>query len=115
MAIIDITPNVTGDATDVTLTNVVWNAVLDGLNFGLQIQTNKFNNAWQLNLLDSNGNPLVYGLGLEAGMDLLFPYRYKDEVPAGKLFVASFNGQTDPTLNSFIDGTHGIFYQEAEE
>lgn len=90
--------------------------VLDGVRFRLETYTNVVDSSWYLDLYDSDGNALVLGIALAVGLDLLFPYRHL-EVPPGILFVSDQSGAplTDPTLDSFNDEDHVLYYQEAAD
>lgn len=94
---------------------------LDGESFGLDFYTTKVPNladdtvaeCWYLDLYDSAGEPLVLGIGLAAGIDILFPYRAR-AVPKGKLFVNPEGGSfVDPTVDSFKDALAVLYYQPA--
>jgi hypothetical protein len=89
--------------------------VLDGIRVQFSTYTNRENNVWYLDIRDVDGAPLVLGIALVPGLDLLFPYRYL-ELPPGILFVVDQSGvpQTDPTLSAFINGDAGLFYATAD-
>lgn len=65
---------------------------------------------WNMDLRDSVGNPIVLGLGLGSGVDLLFPFRANALCPPGKLFVWTNDGR-DPGLDSFAQKTAVLYYQ----
>lgn len=90
--------------------------VLDGVRFRLDTYTNIVDSSWYLDLFDSQGNALVLGIALAVGLDLFYPYRHLD-IPTGILFVQDQSGipPTDPTLDSFIDEDHILYYQEAAD
>ena len=93
---------------------------LDGQNFGLNFYVTKVPNLqdgtvaqfWYLDLYDSQGNAVVLGIGLVAGIDMLFPYRALS-VPKGKLFVyPSQDGLfIDPTVDTFSEDNAHLYYQ----
>lgn len=86
---------------------------LDGVRFRLDTYTNKADDSWYLNIYDSEDNPLVLGIAIASGLDLLFPYRYLD-VPPGILFVNTLTGATfDPVESSFADEEVALYYQTA--
>jgi len=67
--------------------------------------------AWYLDLYDSAGDPLVLGIGLTAGIDLLYPYRAL-KVPQGKLWVQPMSGiYADPTIDTFEEDEAVVYYQ----
>ena len=87
---------------------------LDGVRFQLETYTNKADDSWYFDLLDEDGVALVRGIALVVGLDLLYPYRYLDNIPPGILFV---NDQTldelqDPTLTGFEDEEFALYYEE---
>ena len=92
---------------------------LDGVEFRLDFYVTKSPNlttgvvtqVWYLDLYDSADNPLVLGIGLATGIDILYPYRAL-EVPAGKLFVNPTGGvSVDPTVNTFSEDEAVLYYQ----
>ena len=97
---------------------------LDQQNFGLSFYVTKVPNLqdgtvaefWYMDLANSQGTPVVQGIGLVAGIDLLFPYRAL-AVPMGKLFVyPSKNGLfVDPTVDTFSDDNAHLWYQPEAE
>lgn len=91
------------------------NITLDGTRFRLDAYTNKADSSWYMDLFDSNDDPLVTGIAIATGLDLLFPYRYL-AVPPGILFVNSLAGApNDPVLDSFIQLEVALYYQTADE
>lgn len=87
---------------------------LDGVRFQLDTYTNRADGSWYMDLFDTDGTPLVQGIALVTGLDLLYPYRYLP-VPAGVLFVNDLDGpRTDPGLDSFTDKEAALYYQSAE-
>lgn len=86
---------------------------LDGVRFQLDTYTNRADGGWHLDIRDSNGEPIVIGIALATGLDLLYPYRYLD-VPAGILFVNDLAGpREDPTLDTFKDKGAALYYLDA--
>lgn len=86
---------------------------LDGVRFQLVTYTNKADNGWYMDLLDINGNAVVKGIGMAVGLDLLYPYRYKGNLPPGILFLQDLAGtREDPVLASFENEDVGLYYQE---
>jgi len=77
--------------------------------------TNTQDGGWFFDLYDASDNPLVLGLGLSVGVDLLYPYRYLD-VPPGILWVEDV-AQTgaDPGLTAFADGDAILYYMDAAQ
>jgi len=94
-------------------------ATLDGVSFGLNfyltkvpdLQTGAVAEFWYMDELDSAAVPLVLGIGLVTGIDILFPYRAR-AMPKGKLFVNPEGTRfIDPTANTFKDDEAFLFYQ----
>lgn len=110
MPILDITPTITSDTS-----HIVTQPTLDNVLFQIDYYKNKRTNLWCMDLFDNLSQPLVLGIGLRAGIDLLWPYRSL-EVPAGVLFVApQGTGLVDPSLTAFENGLASIYYiPEAE-
>lgn len=87
---------------------------LDQVRFRLDTYTNRADNSWYMNLYDTNDEPILLGIALATGLDLLYPYRYLP-VPAGVLFVNDLDGpRQDPTLDSFEGEEVALYYQDAE-
>jgi hypothetical protein len=84
---------------------------LDGARFRFATYTNKVDGRWYLDISDSLGTPIVLGLGLACGCDLLYPYRARP-VPAGKLWVQPQNAgaDSDPDLDGFADNRFALWY-----
>lgn len=115
MAIINITPNFEESAQEnVTLTHVSYTEQLDDLTYRIDLKNNKRDGLWYLDLYNLEGTPLLLGVGLATGIDLFYPYRYR-KVPPGVLFVSPQNAgsYSDPGIDSFVEGTHTIYYVEA--
>lgn len=108
MDILEITVQFRADETHTSQT-----LTLDGVRFRLDTYTNRQDGGWYFDLFDGDGVPLVQGVAIVTGLDLLFPYRYLD-VPAGLLFVNDHRPpQTDPTLTTFLDDEAALYYQTA--
>lgn len=115
MAFINITPDfsVATGVSGLSLTHVSTTAQLGDFTYRLDYYTNKADNGWYMDISAQDGTPLVIGIGLVAGIDLLYPYRYLN-VPPGKIFVSPQgpDGYVDPTLDAFINGYATIYYEE---
>lgn len=109
MAITQISPQLREEDTHTSQT-----LTLDRVRFQLDTYTNNADGGWYMDLRDSTGEPIVLGIALVTGLDLLFPYRYLD-VPAGVLFINDLDGpRQDPTLDSFKDQEVALYYQDLE-
>lgn len=88
---------------------------LDGTRFRLDTYTNKEDGSWYLDLFSDQDDPIIMGIALATGLDVLFPYRHLP-VPAGILFVNDLDGpREDPTLDTFKDKGAALYYQTADE
>lgn len=86
---------------------------LDNARYQLATYTNRADGGWFMDLADSAGNPLLFGIALVTGLDILFPYRHLD-VPPGILFVNDLAGpREDPTLETFDERGAALYYLEA--
>lgn len=84
---------------------------LDGVRFRMDFYTNKADGCWYIDLYDSQDNPMVIGIGMVTGLDILFPYRYLP-VPSGVLFVNDHLGEKeDPGLTTFEQDQAQLYYQ----
>lgn len=117
MPLYEITVNLepTGHASSVVF--------LDGSAYRFEFYTNRWDNGIYFDLYDNQNTPLVIGIGLVAGVDMLYPYRSLP-VPPGQLFVYS-QGNTDennvngalgvvtlidPSLNAFSKDVATLYY-----
>jgi len=89
--------------------------VLEGERYTFAFYTNTFDDSWYFDLTDDTETLLLAGIGLAAGIDLLYPYRYKN-VPPGALFV---NDQAqirrDPAVDSFNEEQVALYYVTSDE
>lgn len=85
----------------------VLQVTLAGVQYQLTVRWNDANQAWTLDIADVNGNPIISGIPLVTGSDLLSPYAYLGI--GGQLIVQTTN-DTDavPTLSNL--GTSGNLY-----
>jgi hypothetical protein len=86
---------------------------LNGITFGLQVTWRDATNnpGWVLDLFDSNDNPLVRGMPLVTGADLM--EQHQADVPGGfpgQLWVQSdFDPQAIPTFDNLGVTSHLYF------
>lgn len=80
---------------------------LVGVTYTLTTQWNTFNNAWTLDIADINSNPIISGIPLITGVDLLAQYEY---LGIGGSLQAQTDNDTDavPTLDNL--GVNGHLY-----
>ena len=82
----------------------LFDVVLGGVDYNMRLTWNSIMSLWQLDISDTNGNPLVLGIPLVDGCDLLQQYAYLglggallvDQIPtyaslgvAGKLYFVT--------------------------
>ena len=66
---------------------------IDGITYAMTLTWNMAENLWVLDIADEAGKPLVYGISLAAGINLVGQYAY-----LGLTFIL-FCGQTSNLLN----------------
>lgn len=65
---------------------------LESVTIALRLNFNSRARTWTLDIEASDGAPIVRGLRLVEGVDLLAPFRYDDRLPPGQLFVRDTSG-----------------------
>lgn len=68
---------------------------LDGTVFRLRLRYNWRAGHWALDLADSSGAPLISGVAVRLGVDLLAQYA-DDRLPSGKLFAMNWVAPYQP-------------------
>jgi hypothetical protein len=88
-------------------TNQTFQITLAGVVYTLTVRWNDMNGAWTLDIADQNQNPIVSGIPLVTGVDLLAPYGYLN---FGGQLIAQTTNETDavPTLANL--GSSGNLY-----
>lgn len=88
-------------------TNQTFQITLAGVQYTFTIRWNDANQAWTLDIADSSQNPIISGIPIVTGTDLLAPYGYLNF--SGKL-IAQTTNDTDavPTLANL--GSTGNLY-----
>lgn len=116
MSILEL-PVQVGDPEIGFSSNYSYTTFLDGVQVGLRFYTNKPDDSWFFDITTVNFEPVVAGLGLAVGLDLLFPYRSKgDLIPPGILYCVDLTGEgNDPTVESFQNQTHVLRYMTADQ
>jgi len=80
---------------------------LSGTTYALTVKWNGVNAAWTLDIASADGTPIVSGIPLVTGVDLLEPFQYLGI--GGSLLVQSDNDPNEvPTFESL--GTTGHLY-----
>jgi hypothetical protein len=65
---------------------------------------------WFMNIGTDPSTPVIAGIGIATGLDLLFPFRHLD-VPPGPLWVLDRNNSdADPDDTGFADGRYSLVY-----
>ena len=64
---------------------------LAGVVYKLRLTWNSQNLSWQIDIADASGNPIISGIPLVTGTDLLAPYAYMN---FGGALVATTDGDT---------------------
>lgn len=111
MSVLEITVQFREDETHASQT-----LVLEGVRVRFDTYTNRDDNSWYLDIYDDDDQPMIIGIALAVGLDLLFPYRHLN-VPPGILFVQDQGGQPfrDPILPDFFAGNMALFYVSADQ
>lgn len=80
---------------------------LAGTAYQFTVKWNDANQAWTLDIADSSGNPIISGIPIVTGQDLLAPYGYLN---FGGQLIAQTTNDTDavPTLANL--GSTGNLY-----
>jgi hypothetical protein len=65
---------------------------LEATVIALRLNFNTRARSWTLDLEAEDGSPIVRGLRLVEGVDLLAPFRYDGRLPPGQLFVRDTSG-----------------------
>ena len=88
-------------------TNQTFQITLAGTVYTLTVHWNDMNDAWTLDIADANQNPLVSGIPVVTGVDLLAPYAYLN---FGGQLIAQTTNDTDavPTMANL--GSTGNLY-----
>lgn len=88
-------------------TNQTFQITLAGTQYTFTVRWNDANQAWTLDIADANQNPIISGIPIVTGGDLLAPYGYLNF--GGKL-IAQTTNDTDavPTLANL--GTTGNLF-----
>lgn len=87
--------------------NQAFATTVSGAEYGLKLKWNGAASCWMLDISDATGNPLVSGIPLITGADLLEQYRYLG-IP-GQLFVQTDN-DTDAVPTQDNLGSLGRLY-----
>jgi hypothetical protein len=88
-------------------TNQTFGITMAGVQYQLTVRWNDPNQAWTLDIADSNNNPIISGIPLVTGQDLLAPYKYLGI--DGQLIVQTTNNTNEvPTLANL--GSTGNLY-----
>jgi len=116
MSVLEL-PVQVGDPAIGFTSNFQYTIFLEGVQFGLVFKTNKPDDSWFMDITTVNFEPVVMGLGLAVGLDLLFPYRSKGaRIPPGVLYCVDLSGNgSDPAVDSFENKTHVLRYMTSDQ
>ena len=81
---------------------------LAGVSYHLVVRWNKFSNAWVLDIQDSQQNPIVSGIPLVTGCDILEQYAYLGF--GGSMVVQSTNDADIVPSYSTLGSTGNLFF-----
>ena len=85
--------------------------VLSGVTYLLRFDYVQRMNRWRLGIYTSAGTPIVLGIGLVPGTDLLAPYRDDTRIPPGVLAVVA---KADPGRDAWGRTADLIYVEPAE-
>lgn len=79
---------------------------LEGRVYTLRAKYNVRQDTWHMDIDTVDGVAILRGLRLVVNWPLLYPFRYKSELPPGELFVLRVgeDATTDPMRDSFQTG-----------
>lgn len=81
---------------------------LGGVQYGLVVKWNSFSQCWVLDIYDAKSNPLVCGIAMTTGVDLLSQFSYLNF--GGALFVVTDNNTFEmPTFFNLGSTSHLYF------
>lgn len=83
---------------------------LSGVTYGLTLKWFELASAWLLDIADSNGNPIVVGIPLVTGCDLLGQYDHLGFV--GQLWCATDGAPDAPPQFANLGDTSHLYYVE---
>jgi FtsP/CotA-like multicopper oxidase with cupredoxin domain len=82
---------------------------LAGVTYRLRLRWNSNNSTWTLDIADFTGVPILQGIPLVIGTNLLAPYPYLDF--GGKLMVANDDGSPTPPNYSALGVTGQLYFE----
>lgn len=92
--------------------NEKFQIILSGLQYVLNFRWNKFSAAWILDVDDANENPLVAGVPVITGADLLAQLEY---LGIGGQLIAQSDGITDAVPSATSFGVTGHLYYRVSD
>jgi len=81
--------------------NYKYEVTLDGTAYIIQMQYNSRKDGWFFSLHDNNDEPLVSGLKVKMGSDLLQQFRHIDGIPSGRIVVINWDDKEEANLLNF--------------
>lgn len=88
-------------------TNQKLQVMLAGQPYNLTVRWNEMNQSWMLDIADGDSNPLVSGIAIVTGRDLLAPYAY---LGIGGQLIAQTTNDTDAVPTFANLGNLGNLY-----
>jgi hypothetical protein len=89
-----------------------FSVTLNGTVFGFKLRYNSRAGHWALDLYDAGANPLLSGIAIRLGVDLLAQYA-GDTLPAGSLFAINWvDAYSEPDRDNFGSDV-SLVYEEA--
>lgn len=80
---------------------------LSGVQYQLTVRWNETNQSWIIDIADSNGNPILSGIPMVTGADLLEQFEYLD---IGGMLLAQTSSNTDAVPTFANLGSDGNLY-----
>lgn len=100
-------------ATSNKISDYVQSSVIDGREYILRFYWNQRQGTWFLDFFDQDNDPIVQGLALVLGADLL-KYVKDSRKPPGKMFLVDLTGQhLQPHINE-LGSRVVLFYADQE-
>lgn len=85
---------------------------LEKVFYNFDFNWNERGNYWVMSIADQSQNPLISGIKLVSGIDLLEKYKIEG-LPTGSFFILDTTGKnTDPNKDNFAV-THFLIYRES--
>ena len=90
-----------------------YNIALNGITYFIRTYYNEYASMWFLDLLDSNNDPIAYGLALVPDINIL-SYREEFSTTIGELRIADTNGDGNELTASLGDTSLLYYFRPGE-